>query len=132
MLLFMKMNMSKFSSDSNDLLSLKMSLPVENTRSPAALTGMSVLNLMNKSCNTCSHKKAPSVSKSLELISNQILTKFWALLLSDLWLLLFSFGLVTPQKKSSSSSLLLFHCCWSLGQTAASIFFYQLTLMISL
>ncbi|KAG0711256.1 hypothetical protein GWK47_021004 [Chionoecetes opilio] len=66
MLPFMKSSMSKFSSDRDDLLALKMSLPIENKRSTAALEGMAVLNLMNKSTNTCSPKKAASVSKSLE------------------------------------------------------------------
>ena len=53
MLPFMQINMLKFLSDKDDLLALKISLPIENKRSTAALEGMAVLNLMNKSTNIC-------------------------------------------------------------------------------
>lgn len=104
---FMKISMSKFPSDRDDLSALKMSLSRENKHSTAALEQMSVLNMMNKFTNICWLKKATSVNKSLELVSNQVLTKFWVLPLSVLQFLLLSFGWVTSLKKSSSLSLLL-------------------------
>ena len=133
----MQINMLKFSSDKDDLLALKLSLPIENKRSTAALEGMAVLNLMNKSTNTCSPKKAASVSSSLELVSSQVLINFWALLLSDLWLLVLSFGSVTALKKSSSSLLLLplllptsSDCCLKASSTFTSMLFLTLATLV--
>ena len=139
MLPFIKINMLKFSSDRDDLLALRMSLPIENKRSTAALEGMAVLNLMNKSTNTCSPKKAASVSKSLKLVSIQVLTKFWAFPLSDLWLLHLSFCSVTALKKSSSSLLLIplllstsSACCLMASSTLHSMLFLTLATLVLL
>ena len=130
--------MLKFSSDRDDLLALRMSLPIENKRSTAALEGMAVLNLMNKSTNTCSPKKA-TVSKSLELVSIQVLTKFWAFPLSDLWLLHLSFCSVTALKKSSSSLLMIplllstsSACCLMASSTLHSMLFLTLATLVLL
>lgn len=71
MLPFMKSKISKFSSDNDDLLALKISFAVENKRSTVALEGISVLYSINKSIKICSPRKAPSAETSLELLSSQ-------------------------------------------------------------
>jgi hypothetical protein len=66
---------SKFASDSLAklaLLAVKMSLPMENRRSIAALKGMAVLYYMNKSMYTCSPIKIASVTASFEPSFNQL------------------------------------------------------------
>ncbi|KAG0729234.1 Inactive hydroxysteroid dehydrogenase-like protein 1 [Chionoecetes opilio] len=85
---FINIHLSKLPSDRVVLLGLKISLPIENRHSTAALDGIGVLHLLERLIKTHSPKKATSVRTTFDPASSQVFHNCCALDLRDLWFLL--------------------------------------------
>ena len=101
----MNIRLSKVVSESRHLLALRISLPVENNRSTAALDGTDVLNLTYSFARAGSPKTVASLRSILEEPSSQVTNRLCAFAFTDLSLEPEpdSLGSVMAAKKSSPS-----------------------------
>ena len=80
----MNIRLSKVVSESQHLLALRNSLPVENNLSTATLDGTDVLNLTNSFARAGSPKKVASLRSILEEPSSQVTNRLCAFAFMDL------------------------------------------------